>query len=136
MAQVTGIGGIFLKFKDPANMRKWYSDTLGMKTNDYGVMFQFNGDTSPNKAYLQLGTFEDSTDYFGSDQQQVMINFRVDNLEELKSQLERDGIIIVDEIQSYSYGKFLHIKDPEGNQIELWEPVQTDEINEDAMPMT
>lgn len=137
MAQVTGIGGIFLKFKDPAAMRTWYSDVLGMKTNAYGVLFEFNGDTSPEKGHLQLGTFEANSGYFGDPAQQVMINFRVDDLEAFKPQLEAANVKMVDEIETYSYGKFLHIEDPEGNRIELWEAIADDgfDSNDDAMPM-
>jgi len=123
MAQVIGIGGIFIKFKDPKKMREWYSSTLGMTTNDYGVLFEFNGDTHAQKGYLQLGTFENSTDYFGATEQQAMLNLRVDNLEQFKIELEKASVSIVNQIESYSYGKFLHIEDPEGNRIELWEPV-------------
>lgn len=137
MAGIIGLGGVFLKFNDPTAMRKWYSEVLGMQTNDYGVLFEFNGDTSSKKGYLQLGTFDATTDYFGSDQQKVMLNFRVDNLVELKASLENNGVKILNEIEEYSYGKFLHIEDPEGNRLELWEPVDSEfESSEDAkMPM-
>ena len=137
MAQVIGIGGIFIKFKDPTKMREWYASTLGMTTNAYGVLFEFNGDTDPKKGYLQLGTFEDSTDYFGEAKQQAMLNLRVDDLVQFKTELSDAGVTIVDELESYSYGKFLHIEDPEGNRIELWEPVDKEfEDSDDAkMPM-
>jgi predicted enzyme related to lactoylglutathione lyase len=52
-----------------------------------------------------------------------MINYRVENLVELLEDLRNDGIEIVGEIEEYEYGKFAHIVDPEGNKIELWEPV-------------
>lgn len=136
MAQVIGVGGVFFKFKDPAAMRKWYADVLGMKTNAYGVLFEFNGDTSATKGHLQLGTFEESSDYFGAASQQTMINFRVDDLEKLQQQLIEAKVKIVDELEAYSYGKFLHIEDPEGNRIELWEPISNEfESNDEAMPM-
>lgn len=136
MAQVIGIGGIFIKFKNPENMRTWYQDVLGMKTNPYGVLFEFNGDTNAEKGSLQLGTFEASSGYFGDPNQQAMINFRVDDLEAFKLQLESADVSIVDSIESYSYGKFLHIEDPEGNRIELWEPVAgAFESTGEAMPM-
>lgn len=136
MAGVIGIGGIFLKFNDPTNMKKWYSEVLGMVTNDYGVLFEFNGGEK-NKAYLQLGTFEADTDYFGATTQQSMINFRVDDLEELIGQFKKQDVKILDELESYSYGKFIHIEDPEGNRIELWEPVDSEfEKSPDSkMPM-
>lgn len=126
MAQVTGIGGIFFKFQNPEKMRNWYKDVLGMTTNPYGVLFEFNGDNNAKKGFLQLGTFEADSDYFGAKDQQAMINFRVDNLVEFKTQLEQANVTIVNEIDEYSYGKFLHIQDPEGNRIELWEPVDSE----------
>ena len=94
-----------------------------METNAYGVLFEFNGNNSPQKGQLQLGTFEYSTDYFGAASQQTMINFRVDDLVGFKATLEEKGVTIVDELEEYSYGKFLHIEDPEGNRIELWQPM-------------
>jgi predicted enzyme related to lactoylglutathione lyase len=108
-----------------------------MKTNDYGVLFEFNGDTAPTKGYLQLGTFEEDSDYFGSANQQAMINYRVDDLEVFEKELIEKKVTIVDTLESYSYGKFLHIEDPEGNRIELWEAVDTDfEGSDDSkMPM-
>ncbi|MDG1331031.1 MAG: VOC family protein [Crocinitomicaceae bacterium] len=123
MAEIIGIGGVFLKFKNPKAMRTWYKSVLGMETNDYGVLFEFNGNNSPNKGQLQLGTFEASTDYFGDVSQQAMINFRVDDLIEFEAILKGKDVKIVDTLEEYSYGKFLHIEDPEGNRIELWEPV-------------
>ncbi len=136
MAQVIGLGGVFLKFKDPANMRTWYHEVLGMTTNDYGVLFEFNIPSS-SPGHLQLGTFEASSGYFGDPSQQVMLNFRVDDLEAFEPQLRSQGVKIVDKIESYDYGKFLHIEDPEGNRIELWEPVDVGfgENPESTMPM-
>lgn len=121
MGKVIGIGGIFFKFEHPDKMREWYQTVLGLTTNDYGVLFQFNHTTS--KGYLQLGTFEQSTDYFGAKEQQAMLNFRVDNMEELKQHLIENDVPILNEMEEYEYGKFLHISDPEGNRIELWEPI-------------
>jgi len=123
MGEIIGIGGIFFKFKDPAAMRKWYKSVLGMQTNDYGVMFEFNGANSSKIGQLQLGTFEESTDYFGAQTQQAMINFRVDDLVNYAESLKEKGVKIINTIEKYSYGNFLHIEDPEGNRIELWEPV-------------
>lgn len=136
MAGVIGIGGIFFKFKDPAKMKNWYKEVLNMTTNDYGVLFEFGGQDT-KKAYLQLGTFEDTSSYFGDPSQQTMINFRVDDLEQFKIHLEEKNVTLVDEIESYDYGKFLHIEDPEGNRIELWEAVdkEFEGDRESIMPM-
>lgn len=130
MGKVVGIGGIFLKFTDPAGMRKWYSDVLGLTTNDYGVLFRFNVAGSPEGS-LQLGTFEEKSGYFGSPAQQCMLNFRVDNMESLLEVLKQNKVEILNEMEEYEYGKFLHISDPEGNRIELWEAVQGSFSGED-----
>lgn len=123
MAEIIGIGGIFLKFTDPTAMREWYNSILGMRTNDYGVLFEFNGNNSATKGQLQLGTFPKNSDYFGKESQQSMINFRVDDLVAFEEILKGKKVKIVDSLEAFSYGKFLHIEDPEGNRIELWEPV-------------
>lgn len=133
MAKVIGLGGVFIKFRNPQSMCEWYRNTLGIITNDYGVLFEF-GAGQVKKSYLQLGTFEENTTYFGAPEQQYMLNFRVDNLEELREILIEKKVSILDEIESYSYGKFLHIEDPEGNRLELWEPIDSDfEANETSI---
>lgn len=134
MAKVIGVGGIFFKFKNPKEMRSWYSDVLGMTTNDHGVLFRFNMPNS-KPGSLQLGTFEQSSDYFGAESQNAMINFRVDDMEALFAKLKSNNVKIVNEIQSYDYGKFLHIEDPEGNRIELWEPIGDEFSAEAFTPM-
>ncbi|MGV3630186.1 MAG: VOC family protein [Bacteroidota bacterium] len=125
--KIIGLGGIFIKFRDPKKMNTWYREVLGMNTNDYGVLFGYNHQAAGKKtAFLQLGTFESTTSYFGSGSQQAMLNFRVRNLEAFLEQLKARDVKIVDEVESYDYGKFVHIEDPEGNRIELWEPVDSE----------
>ena len=120
--KVIGIGGVFLKFKDPSKMNKWYAEIVGMTPNDYGILFSFN-DGKNKKGYLQLGTFSEDSDYFGSSKQQVMLNFRVDNLEKLIEKLRLNSVELADQLETFDYGKFIHINDPEGNRIELLEPI-------------
>lgn len=134
MAKVIGLGGVFIKFKDPKAMNIWYKEVLGMRTNDYGVLFEFNRPDT-KRGFLQLGTFESESSYFGAASQQVMLNFRVDDLANFEKELREKSVHIVDAIESYSYGKFLHIEDPEGNRIELWEPVDDEFGAENSMPM-
>lgn len=88
--KVIGIGGIFMRFKDPEKMNKWYEEAFGLKGNAYGVLFAFNG-SSNQRAFMQLGTFPQDTDYFGSMDQQYMINFRVENLDGLMAKLQSMG---------------------------------------------
>lgn len=124
MKRVTGIGGIFFKCDDPKKMKDWYKTHLGLVTDEYGSTFEFRNAEKPEEInYAQWSTFPKDTDYFEPSKREFMINYRVENLEELKVLLEKEGVEIVDEIKSFDYGKFLHILDPEGNKIELWEPV-------------
>jgi predicted enzyme related to lactoylglutathione lyase len=90
--------------------------------NDYGSLFEFgNTDNPDNKGYLQWSPFPEKTKYFEPSQKEFMINYRVENLELLLNELKKDGMQILDEVESYEYGKFVHIVDVEGNKIELWE---------------
>ena len=121
--KVTGIGGIFFKCKDPQKMKEWYSKNLGLKTDEYGSMFMSrNIDKPDQKEYLQWSPFSDSTNYFEPSKKEFMINYCVENLEALLEELKKEGVTIVDKVETYEYGKFVHIMDPEGNKIELWEP--------------
>jgi predicted enzyme related to lactoylglutathione lyase len=119
---VIGIGGIFIRCNNPEGMNNWYRDVLGMTTNPYGVLFSFNDNASP-KGFLQLGIFPSDSDYFGSESQQAMLNFRVDNMTEMLEVLKTQRVRIVKDLEEYEYGKFVHILDLEGNRIELWEPI-------------
>jgi predicted enzyme related to lactoylglutathione lyase len=119
-----GIGGIFFKCQDPEMVKKWYEEHLGLKTTEYGSTFEFRKSGKPDEiGYLQWSPFAEDTDYFDPSPKQFMINYRVENLEELVEELRDNGVIILDEIETYEYGKFVHILDPEKNKIELWEPV-------------
>lgn len=123
MKKVTGIGGIFFKSKEPKKMTEWYAQNLGLDTNPYGATFDwYEGDDNTKKAQTQWSPFSDSTDYFAPSTKEFMINYRVDNLEALVEELKKAGVTFVDDVVTYEYGKFIHILDPEGNKIELWEP--------------
>lgn len=126
LPRVTGIGGIFFKSDSPNNLRSWYAEKLGLVTNEYGSLFEFrNSEEVDKKEYLQWSPFEKNTEYFAPSEREFMINYRVQNIEKLVENLRDSGVTICDEIESYSYGKFVHILDPEGNKLELWEPVDT-----------
>lgn len=123
MKRVTGIGGIFFKCKDPKKMTAWYQQHLGLNTNPYGATFEwFEGPDSSTKAQTQWSPFPETTKYFDPSTRDFMINYRVENLEVLVEELKKEGVTIVDEIETYDYGKFVHILDAEGNKVELWEP--------------
>ena len=124
MKKVTGIGGIFFKCKDQNKMKEWYKTHLGLDTNDYGATFEWREDEDPDKkGSTTWSPFSESTKYFEPSSKDFMINYRVADLEALVEELKKEGVTIVDKIESYDYGKFVHIIDVEGNKIELWEPV-------------
>jgi predicted enzyme related to lactoylglutathione lyase len=123
MKKVTGIGGIFFKCEDPNKMRAWYQTHLGLNTNDYGAVFEWRqGADETKKGFTQWSPFPDSTNYFEPSAREFMINYRVENIEALVEQLQQEGVTILHKIETYDYGKFVHIMDVEGNKIELWEP--------------
>ena len=123
MKKVTGIGGIFFKCKDPNKMKEWYQKHLGLDTNPYGASFEwYEAADSTKKGLTQWTPFPETTKYFEPSQREFMINYRVENLEALVEELKKEGVTIVDKIESYDYGKFVHILDAEGNKVELWEP--------------
>lgn len=121
--KVTGIGGIFFKCKDPKAMRAWYAAHLGLNTNEYGAVFEWRqGSDTSKKGFTQWSPFNEKTRYFEPSTKDFMINYRIENVETLIEELKKSGVTVVDTIESFEYGKFVHIMDIEGNKIELWEP--------------
>ena len=125
--KVTGIGGVFFKCKDPEKMKEWYKTHLGLNTDQYGASFEWRQSADfTKKGITQWSPFPETTKYFEPSTRDFMINYRVENLERLVEQLKKEGVTIVDKIESYDYGKFVHILDVEGNNVELWEPNDTE----------
>ncbi|NOQ92352.1 MAG: VOC family protein [Flavobacteriaceae bacterium] len=123
MKKVTGIGGVFFKSDNPEKIKTWYQKNLGLVIDAYGSSFKSRNANNPDEInYLQWSPFKSDTKYFEPSKKEFMINYRVDNLELLVAELKKDGVTICDPIESFDYGKFIHILDPEGNKIELWEP--------------
>ena len=121
--RVTGIGGIFFKTDDPVKLKQWYEDNMGFKTNQYGTVFEYGKLYDNNKrGFLQWSPFSSKTNYFEGE---LMINYRVVNLEAMLEDMRAKGVEIVDTLASYDYGKFVHIRDIAGNKIELWEPIDS-----------
>lgn len=124
--KVTGIGGIFFFSDNPQKIKDWYSQNLGLKINDYGSIFEFRNADKPEEInYLIWSPFKKSSDYFSPSKREFMINYRVQNIEGLVKKLQENGVTILDSIETYEYGKFVHILDPEGTKIELWEPIDS-----------
>lgn len=119
--RVTGLGGFFFKTKDPNAIKQWYNKHLGLNTDQYGCTFWWK-DKEGQDCSTQWSPMKDDTNYFKPSKSPFMMNFRVENLEELLNVLRLEGVTVVGEIEEYSYGKFGWILDPDGNKLELWEP--------------
>lgn len=120
--RVTGIGGLFFKTKDPAKLKEWYKKHLGFNTDDWGCTFWWKNNNG-KPASTQWSLFKSDTSYFLPSKKDYMFNYRVDDLRELLKKLKEEGVSIVGEVEEYEYGKFGWIVDPDGNKIELWEPI-------------
>ena len=120
MERVTGIGGIFFKCEDPEKMNKWYEKHLGIPVTEWGAMFEWREKDNPEKEGYTVWSLTpcDTKEY----KKDFRINYRVENIEALVEELKKEGVTITDEITDSEYGKFVHILDPEGNSIELFEP--------------
>jgi predicted enzyme related to lactoylglutathione lyase len=119
MQCVTGIGGVFFRAKDPAGLAQWYQTNLGIDLvpTDYGQK-PWSQEAGPTV----FAPFPQDTDYFGTAAKQWMVNFRVNNLDAMVSQLRAAKIEVTVDPQDYPNGRFARLHDPEGNPIELWEP--------------
>ncbi len=120
--RVTSIGGIFFKAKDPKTLKQWYADYLGMRMIPSGTNFEWRqGMDSTKKGFTLWAPFKETTKYFAPSDKQFMINYRVEGLDALLAKMKQHGILPADSVEHTSYGNFVHIMDPEGNKIELWE---------------
>lgn len=127
---ILGFGGVFLKSDDPKKLCKWYDDHLGtnFSENNY-LSFKWRERANPNRiGSTVFSIFPIETKYFLPSNKPFMFNFRVRNLEVFLKKLRNEGVQVEDKVESYEYGNFGWIVDPEGNKIELWEPV--DEVLE------
>ena len=124
MARVTGIGGVFLKASDPQGLSAWYAKHLGITLAEYGgATFLWTDEVPAGTGSTTWSLFPADTKYFGGGPQTAMINYRVDDLDALLEQLGQAGVEIDPKRDVYDFGKFAWITDPEGNRLELWQPL-------------
>jgi Predicted enzyme related to lactoylglutathione lyase len=120
---VTGIGGIFFKANDPDELRNWYRVHLGIEYDkEGGAIFKWRKADDPNSERCTVWAPFANTDYFVPSNKPFIVNFQVDNLDEVLAQLKREGVEVDPKMESYDHAKFGWIMDPEGNRVELWEP--------------
>ncbi len=121
---VVGFGGVFFKSEKPKELQAWYDAHLGTNFGSQGyAMFKWRDYESKREASTTFGIFKASTDYFKPSEKPFMFNFIVRDLESLLTKLRGEGVQVMEKVESYDYGKFGWIIDPEGNKIELWQPM-------------
>ena len=134
MAKVTGIGGVFFKSTgDHKALAEWYQKHLGMALSDFGgAILRWPDDKAEDKGVTVWSVAKKDTKWFSPSNSSFMINYRVDDLGELVNHLRAGGVEIIQGPESHENGKFAWIMDPDGNKIELWEPMNWDDKNKSA----
>lgn len=134
MAKVTGIGGVFFKSRgDSAALAAWYQKHLGMSLEDFGgAILRWTDDKAEDQGLTVWAVADKDSEWFAPSQASFMINYRVDNLVELLAQLQAGGVEVIQGPESHENGKFAWIMDPDGNKVELWEPMLWDDKNKSS----
>ena len=134
MARITGIGGVFLKCRgDSAALAAWYQKHLGMPIESFGgAVLRWPDDKAADGGLTVWHLAGKDSQWFSPSESSVMINYRVDDLDELIAQLLADGVGVVAGPESHENGKFAWIMDPDGNKVELWQPMAWDDKNKGA----
>jgi predicted enzyme related to lactoylglutathione lyase len=134
MAKVTGIGGVFFKSRnDRAALATWYQKRLGMTLESFGgAILRWPDDKAEDNGLTVWHIAEKESQWFSPSDSAFMINYRVDNLDEMIAQLRADGVEVLRGPESHENGKFAWVLDPDGNKVELWEPMNWDEKNKGA----
>jgi predicted enzyme related to lactoylglutathione lyase len=131
MAKVTGIGGVFFKStSDHKKLSEWYTKNLGIQLEPWGGgILKWPDDKSDDGGLTVWSVAAKDTRWFSPSASSFMINYRIDNMAEMLSQLQRNGVEVVQGPESAENGKFAWIIDPDGNKVELWEPMMWDDNN-------
>ena len=134
MARVTGIGVVFFKSEgDNKSLARWYETNLGIALEDFGgAILKWPDDKAEDKGLTVWHVADKSSDWFAPSKSSFMINYRVDDLTQMLEQLKANGVEIWQGPESHENGKFAWIMDPDGNKVELWEPMIWDDKNKGA----
>jgi predicted enzyme related to lactoylglutathione lyase len=124
---VLGVGGVFVKSDDPDASKRWYQEVLGLELNSYGG-FDFAHADAANafgeSARTIFARFEAGSDYFEPSAQPFMINLIVSDMDALLDRIKASGTELIGEPQSFDYGRFAWVMDPDDVKVELWEPAK------------
>jgi predicted enzyme related to lactoylglutathione lyase len=121
--RILGIGGIFFKSPQQEQLSTWYREKMGIDHDQYGAMFKWRSMEEPAQERLTIWSiFPSTSDYFAPSQG-FMINYIVDDLDALLEKLRQAGVRIDPKRDDFDYGRFAWVYDPDGNKIELWQPV-------------
>ncbi len=133
MAKVTGIGGVFFKSSsDNKALASWYKKHLGISLEDWGgAVLNWQEDLAEDKGVTVWHVAEKDSEWFAPSQSSFMINYRIDDMAGMLEQLRAEGVEILNGPESHENGKFAWIMDPDGNKVELWEPMLWDEKNKE-----
>ena len=127
--RILGVGGIFFKSANEQQMKEWYAQHLGLVDKGSGVMLPWREKDNPeNEQITVLNIFPGNTDYFGPSTASFMLNYIVDDLDAMLERLAKEGVRIDPNRQDESYGRFAWIYDPDGNKIELWQPLNPEQL--------
>ena len=126
MGKVLGVGGVFFKSKDPQKLIAWYSKYLHIEKTEYGTV-NFLPVNMPENSLTVFSPFPADTNYFEPSDQNFMFNLVVDDLDEVLKQVQDGGAELSGEVQEFEYGRFGWFIDPDGNKVELWEPIKGEE---------
>jgi predicted enzyme related to lactoylglutathione lyase len=122
LSRVTGIGGVFLKAKNPAKLGAWYKKHLGIDVQAWGgAKFRWV-DTSGQPMIGTTAWSVGDGKNFAPSTAPFMVNYRVSDLRALLAALRSEGCEVLDKTDESEYGKFGWVMDPEGNKVELWQP--------------
>jgi len=124
MARVTGVGGVFLRSRDPKALATWYEKHLKIKLEPHGsAVMRWTDEVPVGTGTTAWATFAEDTTYFGPGKQAFMLNYRVDDLDTLLAELTAAGVTVDPHREAYGYGLFAWIVDCDGNRVELWQPL-------------
>ena len=134
MIKAKGIAGVFLYVNDPRKLAEWYILHFGLEfqsdiADTYFMEFYYRDDTDTSRRWSTVFAIMPAKQPLGSQRGEYMINYRVDDLKGFLAQLQARGVPIgpVEEQNDGRYpgskGLFSWITDPEGNHLELYQPL-------------